>query len=250
MTPRLLALGLLLAGPAFAREKEVLSPDLSQPQARAEAQLNVLEGLVRSGMVEDALRVASQLRESGMDDPKLDLLQARAMHAAGMSAQAAEMLKTLTRHQPRDEAAWSELGVVLADTQDTAGAIVALERARRLDPEDPRVLNNLGYLEMASGDSKRAVTLLQAALVQEPSNIRTRNNLGFALARLERDSEAHTAFLAAGSEADARYNMGVACEQRGDTASALTNYQAALAASENHGPARAAISRLLHTESP
>lgn len=250
MTLALVALGVLVAGPALAREKEVLSPDLSQPQARTEAQLNVLEGLVRSGMNEDALRVATQLRDSGLDDPKLDLLQARAMHATGMSDQAALMLKDLTRHQPRNEEAWSELGVVLADTQDTAGAMAALERARRLDPEDPRVLNNLGYLEMASGDSKRAVSLLQAALVQEPSNLRTRNNLGFALARLERDTEALNAFLAAGSEADARYNMGVACEQRGDIASALTNYQAALAASENHGPARTAISRLLHTESP
>jgi Flp pilus assembly protein TadD len=111
-------------------------------------------------------------------------------------------------------------------------------------------MNILGYLEMARGRNQRAVELFEAAIVQDPSNSRTRNNLGFALARLERDTDALAAFRAAGTEADARYDMGVACELRGDTASALTNYQAAISASSQHEPARAALARLLHTESP
>ncbi len=246
----LLLLCSLLAAPlASAREAESLSPDLSQPEARAQAQLDVLQGLVKGGMNEDALKVAAQLRADGMKDPRLDLLQAQAMHAQGMSSQAADMLRSLTKHQPRNAAGWSALGVVLADQKDTAGAIDALEHARRLTPDDAQVLNNLGYLEMATGQNQRAVTLYEQAIVQDPSSVRTRNNLGFALARLEHDTDALAAFRAAGSEADARYNMGVACEMRGDTASALTNYQAAISASENHPLARAALARLLHTES-
>lgn len=245
-------LSLFGTGEAAARTKntEQISPDLTSPTARAKAQLDVLEGLVKGGMVTEALSVATQLRASGMNDGRLDLLQAEALHAQGMSDQAATMLKGLVKKEPRNAAAWSELGIVLSDQKDQDGAVAALERAHRLAPTDPKVLNNLGYLEMAQGHNQRAVDLFEAAVVQDPASARTRNNLGFALARLERDTEALAAFRAAGNEADARYNMGVACELRGDTASALTNYQAAIAVTDAYAPATAALARLLHTESP
>ncbi len=242
--------GLSSVALASSREPEQISPDLTQPAARAKAQLDVLEGLIKGGMVADALSVASQLRASGMKDPRLDFLQAEAMHAQGMSSQAADMLHALLKKDPRNEPAWAELGLVLSDMKDTDGAIAALERAHRLAATDAKVLNNLGYLDMAKGQNQKAVDLFEAAIVQDPANPRTRNNLGFALARLERDTDALAAFRAAGTEADARYNMGVACELRGDTASALTNYQQAVEASPQHAPAAAALARLLHTESP
>lgn len=254
-TTRLIALGVaatLAAGTAIARtrEPEQLSADLTDPASRTKAQLDVLEGMVNSGMVTEALQVATQLRAEGLKASRLDLLQARAMHAQGMSSQAADMLRGLVKKEPRNGPAWSVLGIVLSDMKDTDGAVAAMERARRITPDDPAVLNNLGYLQMAKGLNQRAVELFELAIVQDPSNARTRNNLGFALARLERDTDAIAAFRAAGSEADARYNMGVACELRGDTASALTNYQAAVEASPGYAPASAALARMLHTESP
>ncbi len=241
-----------LASPAFARSQPAveISPDLSQPEARTQAQLDILEGLVDGDMVTDALNVAAELRASGLKSPRLDLLQAEAMHAQGMSSQARDLLTDLVKKTPRNAAAWSELGVVLSDMGEIDGAVAALDRARRLAPDDPKILNNLGYLEMAKGRNTRAVELYEQALKQDPSSARTRNNLGFALARLERDTEALAAFRAAGPEADARYDLGVACELRGDTTSALTNYQAALSASPQHAPASAALARLLHPESP
>ncbi len=239
----------LCSSNAWAKTPEPVSPDLSQPEERARAQLDVLEGLVQAGMIDNALEVAAQLRSSGMKDSRLDLLQAQAMQGKGMTDQAVSMLRTVTRKEPRNTAAWSELGVVLSDAHDTEGAISALEHARRLQPNDARVLNNLGYLTMSKGQNQRAIELFEAALVQDPSNPRTRNNLGFALARMERDTEALATFRTAGTEADARYNMGVACELRGDTASALTNYEAAVALS-TQSPAAAALTRLLHPESP
>lgn len=246
-----LALGLLGSPlPAHARTRhELTSLDLSEPATRTQAQLDVLDGLVRGGMVSDALRVATELRASGLKDPRLDLLQAEAMNAQGLSSQAAAMLTDLVKQQPRNAEAWSVLGIVLSDVKDREGALTALQRAYRLAPTSAKIMNNLGYLEMARGRNQRAVELFEAAIVQDPSNARTRNNLGFALARLERDTDALAAFRAAGTEADARYDMGVACELRGDTASALTNYQAAISASSQHEPARAALARLLHTES-
>jgi Flp pilus assembly protein TadD len=236
----------MLGAPAFAAQHEVLAEDLSQPEARATAQLDVLQGLVDAGLVAQALGVATDIRAAGVKSPRLDLLQARAMHAQGMTTQAAEMLRGVVKKQPRNEEAWSVLGLVLSDGKDLGGATAALEHAHRLAPRDAKVLNNLGYLLMAKGQTQRAVEMFSAAIVQDPSSARSRNNLGFALARLERDGDAMAAFGAAGPEADARYNMGVACELRGDTASALTNYQAALSASADHQPAAAALARLLH----
>lgn len=250
-----LPIAFLLLGapaPAQARSRPIVdySPDLSQPEARARAQLDILESMVRGGMVTEALNVAAELRAAGVKGPRLDLLQARAMHAQGLTSQAAELLRGVVKAEPRNAAAWSVLGIVLLDAEDVAGALAALERAHRLAPDDPQVLNNLGFLEMTRGRNQRSIELLTSAIVQDPSNRRTRNNLGFALARMDRDTEALAAFRAAGSEADALYDMGLACEIRGDMPGALTHYQAARLASPAHTHAAAAIVRLLHTESP
>ncbi len=241
---------LFVLSSAEAREAQAYAPDLTRPETKAEAQLDVLEGLVRGGLTADALKVSAQLRAEGMKGARFDILQAEVMHATGLTSQALDMLRAVTRKEPKNAAAWAMLGIVLSDHQETEEAVAALERARRLTPDDAAVLNNLGYLQMARGQNQRAVDLFEQAIIQDPSSLRSRNNLGFAFARLEKDMDALAAFRSASSESDARYNMGVACELRGDTTSALTNYQAAVAANAQHSSARTALARLLHTESP
>jgi Flp pilus assembly protein TadD len=221
-------------------------PDWSDARTRGDAQVSVVEGLLAAGMPEKALTVLSGLRaEGGPLDRRLDVLQARALHATGLSLEARRMLEAHTHAARRDPDGWAALGVVLADTGDLPGAIGALERARKLAPKDAAILNNLGYAQLAAGNAEKAVALLQRSLVIDPAQARTRNNLGFAFARLERDAEALQAFRAAGSEADARYNLGVACVNRGDRADALTQFNAALEASPGHPAAAAALARLL-----
>lgn len=219
--------------------------DWSDPAARADMQVGVLEALIETGMHEKALGILAEIRAEGTKDRRFDVLQARALHAAGLSSDARSLLETHTRAAPRDPDGWSALGVVLADTGDLPGAIRALERARKLAPTDPVLLNNLGYAHLAAGNAEEAVVVLRRSLVQDPAQPRTRNNLGFALARLERDEEALQAFRAAGGEADARYNLGVACVNRGDRADALTQFNAALEAEPGHPAAAAALERLL-----
>jgi pentatricopeptide repeat protein len=220
--------------------------DWSDARARTDAQVGVIDALVEAGMPEKALSVLAEIRAAGGDDRRLDVLQARALHATGMPTEARAMLDAHTAASPRDPDGWSALGVVLADMGDIPGSIRALERARKLTPNDPAVLNNLGYARLANGDAEPAAALFRASLVQDPAQPRTRNNLGFALARLERDAEALQAFRAAGGdEADARYNLGVACVSRGDRPSALAQFHAALEAKPGHVAAAAALERLL-----
>lgn len=244
---RTLVLLLALAAPAAlaAPPPPSTSPDWSDDEARTEAQVGVVSALIEADMAEKALSVLAEVRAMGVKDRRLDVLQARALHATGLSTEARQLLEAHTKAAPRDPAGWSALGVVLADAGDLPGAIKALERARRFAPEDARVLNNLGYARLANGDAEQAVTLFRSSLAKDPAQPRTRNNLGFALARLERDTEALQAFRAAGPEADARYNLGVACVNRGDRPNALAQFNAALEAAPGHPAATAALERLL-----
>ena len=240
----------LLVGLAIGAPAPELGVDWNDPRVAAEAQARVIEALLDQGQPEKALSIVADIRAEGGDDPRLDVLQGRALHATGMEEQAEAMLTTYTRKHRSDPEGWAALGVVQADTGSLADAAHSLERARRLAPEDADILNNLGFVKLSLGQAQDAVTLLEASLRIDPSQTRTRNNLGFALARLERDDAALQAFKAAGSEADARYNLGVARLERGDRAGAITQFNLALEAQPGHPAATSAIAQLNKEASP
>lgn len=248
----LLTCVLLASGAAWAERAtpEEVKPDLGDPAVRLATQLQVLRGLIDAGLLDQALDVARSLREEGVDEPELDLLQARALNLKGQRSEAIRLLEGLIDRRPRQGDAWALLGVVYADAGRAKDGVKALEKAVTIRKDDADVWNNLGYLYMATGRNDDAVDALERAVTLDPTSRRARNNLGFALARLERDMDALEAFRGAGSEADARYNLGVACELRRDTASALNQYRAALQAEPGYTRAREALDRLLPKESP
>jgi len=215
-----------------------------------QTQLEVIDAMLDAGLTENAIQLCADLRAAGVEDSALELLQARAWHLRGMSGEAQVLLEQLLKRQPRNAEAWAMLGVVQADRHDPAAARESLERAHQLAPEDPEILNNLGFVLLSAGDAEGAIERLRRSLQIDPSQLRTRNNLAFALARAERDTEALELFRSAGNEADARYNMGVACELRMDRASAIVHYQAAISASPGYLPAVTALKRLIHQEIP
>lgn len=241
---------LLCSALSAAAESEKLLPDWSEAATREAAQIEVIAGLIEAGMIEQALEAVASVRRAGAEGPALDVLQARAMIAAGMPTDARALLERVLRRHPRDASALMAMGVAQADAGELDAAIASLEKASRIRRNDALILNNLGYAYMARGDTEEAVRQFRASLAADPSKARARNNLGFALARLERDMEALQAFRSAEPEADARYNMGVACELRADTASAIANYQAATVASPGHPAASVALARLLTPGSP
>lgn len=243
-------LWLVLGAPlAHAGGEPAPRPDFTDGITREKAQLDVLQGLVDAGMTDQALEVAREIRSQGIKDDRLDILSARAMHQKGMNSEALGMVEAVLQRHPRNAEALAELGLLHADLKHLDEAIAAFEKATRWAPSDPGSFNNLGFVLYAKGEYARAVTAYRAAIQLDPSDVRTRNNLGFALARLEKDSEALEAFRASGDESDARYNLGVACELRADSACALTNYQAALAARNDNVRAQNALNALLSGES-
>ena len=227
-----------------------LTPDLSDPKVRLETQIDVLNGLVNNGMHEQALAMIGEMHKQGAQDVRVDVIQGRAMHLAGLDDEAVTLLAKVTKKYPNRADGWAELGLVYADAGRVADAVSALRRANRITPESADILNNYGFALLADNKPEQAADCFRRALAIDPGSVATRNNLGFALVRLDRYEDALAAFRTAGDEGDARYNLGVACEMHADKAGAITNYQAAVSARPGHPAAVAALSRLLNEGTP
>jgi Tfp pilus assembly protein PilF len=239
---------LALIATALCADPALVTPDLGDPEVKLRMQVDVVSGLVDAKLNAAALQAIKELRDEGVSDARLDLLQARAMYGQGMRVEAREQVVAYLAKHKRDADGWALRGIMLADDKLLAEAEEALHRADRLRPHDADILNNLGYVQLAGGHVDKAVATFRAAITADPTALRPRNNLGFALARQEKDDEALAAFRAAGDEADARYNLGVACEMRDDRASAITHYRAALLARPTHAEAKSALARLVSSE--
>lgn len=236
---------------AFAGSDPGIQPDLTNPRVKLETQLDILEGFLDNSMPDQALSMVGEMHKQGVRSVELDVLEARAMHLEGLHHDAERLLRKVTRSSPGHAGAWAQLGVVLADGGKLAEASAALKKATRLAPRDADVLNNHGFVLLASAQPEPALEAFRQALAIDPSSERTRNNLGFALIRLDRYDEAMETFRAAArSEADARYNFGVACEQKGDRAAAIIAYESAIRAQPGHTGAVPALSRILSESSP
>ncbi len=241
----------LLLPLAFAGTEPGIQPDLANPRVKLETQLDILEGFLNNSMPDQALAMVGEMHKQGVRSVELDVLEARAMHLEGLDHDAERLLRKVTRSSPGHATAWAQLGVVLADGGQLAEAASALKKAARLAPRDADVLNNYGFVLLASGQSEPALEAFRQALAIDPASERTRNNLGFALVRLDRYDEAMETFRAAArSEADARYNFGAACEQKGDRASAIVAYETAIRFQPGHPGAVPALSRILLESSP
>ena len=237
-------LAMAQAGEPSRNEQVEQAPD------PARARVEVINGMIDAGLVEQALALCAQLRSQGIVAPELDVAQARALNVQGLHTEAQQLLEQVLKKHKRDAMAWSMLGVVLADQGKLPEAKAALEKANQFKPADPSILNNLGFVTMVGGDLEGAVRYYRAALQADPTQKRTRNNLAFALMRSEQDMEALEMFRSAGPEAEARYNMGVACEWRGDRGGAVIQYQAAVDAAPGYEPAVNALKKLLLEEKP
>lgn len=245
--PLVLLLSLPLAGTACAarRHGTVSPPPAWQaPEARDEARLDMADALVDAGSPEAALQLVATMRTEGHRGADLDLVQARALAAMGLTDDAEAVLLAVVKRQPRVAAAHDQLGVLYLDEQRVDEALDQLDRAARLAPDDPLILNNQGFALMTAGHPDQAVDVLREALRLDGADRQIRNNLGFALVAAGRDSEALRVFRAALAEPDARYNLGLGLEMRGDTDGAVAQYAQVVASWPTHQPSVEGLKRL------
>ncbi len=223
-------------------------PAWRSDEGRMEARLDIARALVKSGNPEASLSMVSQLRTEGIKGTEVDLVQASALREMGLTDDAEELLADLVRRHPRVAGAHDQLGVLCLDTQRVDEAVSHLQRAAELAPDDADILNNLGFALMTAGRPDEAVSVLRDALRVQGANRQVRNNLGFALVAAGRDAEALRVFRAGLPEADARYNLGLGLEMRGDSAKAIDEYALILDKWPGHEPARTGLRRLHPSE--
>jgi Flp pilus assembly protein TadD len=226
------------------------APEWTTEEGQERTRIELVESMLDSNQPDAALQLLNQIHAAGISSPELTMLQARALRAIGLQEDAEELLKQLTRRSRRMPAAYNELGILAIDRSAPEEAIPYFERACRLDRDNPEYANNLGFALMTAGRASEAVDVLKDALLADATRLRTRNNLGFALVADGREQEAYRVFRSAIPEDEARYNLGVGLELRGDLDEAASAYSAALSHNPDNSRAREALERLKSQPSP
>ena len=135
------------------------------------------------------------------------------------------------------------LGIVLRQTGDRAGAIAALRTAVASDPAIAKSQFALGKLLSESGDAAAAVEPLRRAVERAPEQVAYRHGLAAALliaGDLDSAEEQLRAIVAADPRnADAYNLLGVVFEKRGDRAAATAAFEQALQIDPRHPGATA-----------
>jgi len=247
---RLFVLAVLLTGCAGQRSKAGVDPTPSwaTKSGRVEAKIELAEALVLNGTPEAALQMISQMVEAGVSHPDLYVLQGRALTDMGLVEEAEIALSMATRRAPSHSEAQNRLGILYMDQQRTDEAIKRFRIAVRSAAKNADVHNNYGFALMAAGRHEEAVDVLRTALMLDGSQDRTRNNLGFALAVTGRDKAAWRVLRSSANEGNARYNLALAQEMRGDTEAAIKSYKDALKADPDLDEATEAVARLTSSD--
>ena len=224
-------------------------PEWTTEAGQEETRVELIETLLDTGQPDAALQLLNQLNASDISSAELTLLQARALREIGLLQDAEEILVALTRRSRRMPTAYNELGILAMDRSAPAEAIPRFERACKLDKNNPEYFNNPGFALMSDGRTAEAVDVLRDALRTDATRLRTRNNLGFALVADGRELEAYRVFRSAIPEDQARYNLGVGLELRGDLDQAAAAYHAALNHNPDNASAKKALQRLSQSSS-
>ncbi len=133
---------------------------------------------------------------------------------------------------PGNAGAWNNLGNIMAEKGDLAGATADYRRAIGLVPAYADAHHNLGKVFMATGKLEEAVENFEDALRFRPRDPSIHFSLGNALAAEGRAPAAAAEFRAAlgldPARADAWYNLGAALAGAGDLAAAADAYASAV----------------------
>jgi len=87
-----------------------------------------------------------------------------------------------TERDPKDLAAWRELGNAYFDADAPTQAIVAYNRALAIKPDDADILNDQGAMYRQTGDFNHALANFEKARQIDPTNLESIYNSGYVLA--------------------------------------------------------------------
>jgi Flp pilus assembly protein TadD len=149
-------------------------------------------------------------------------------HQQGRLDQAIEDYERSIAADPRNAAAFNNLGVALKDRGRLDEAAEAFQKALALDAKYEKALNNLGVIRFRKNQFEEAISLFKQALLINAGNVESHTNLGLIYLLAGRDDDALDAFQQAlrvdPRLAEAHYNLGILWERRGNRDSAQRHY--------------------------
>jgi len=96
--------------------------------------------------------------------------------------------KRLVAADPKNRAAWVQLGNDYFDTHQREKAIEAYARALALDPNDPNVITDQGVMYRELGDFDRAIAAFEKANKLDPTHVQSLFNLGVVYGADKKDA--------------------------------------------------------------
>jgi Flp pilus assembly protein TadD len=185
-----------------------------------------------------AFYYADELHREAPDDAEVLVLRGTVYRERGLPAEAEADLDEAIKLSDLPEA-HAALGILFDMTGKGEQAEAHHQRAVTLGKNNPAYLNNLGFSLFLRHKYQEAITAYQRAVRMSPVNHRIRTNLGFALAASGDFPRAAKEFEMGGQPADARNNLGLAYERKGDLGNAYAMYIEALRLDPRCSPARA-----------
>jgi tetratricopeptide (TPR) repeat protein len=177
-------------------------PGLPSPQA-------TIAAAEKENLAAAAQTPASERQSVGAEgaDVSQILARGRALERSRHYDKAYKAYKTALAQHPGNTLLLHRLGIVADGQKKHAEAEQFFLTALQDQPRNAELLGDLGYCYYLQGKLDKAASALSKAVTLDPAHSRHRNNLGLVLG-LQRDYDgAFDQFSAAGSEADAYYNM-------------------------------------------
>jgi Flp pilus assembly protein TadD len=185
-----------------------------------------------------AFYYADDLHREAPDDPEVLVMRGTIYRERGLPGEAEADLEEAIKLGDLPEA-HAALGIMYDMTARGELAEPHHQRAVALSPNNPAYLNNLGFSLFLRHKNAEAIAAYQRAVRMSPVTPRIRTNLGFAYAAAGDFPRAAREFEMGAPPADAKNNLGLAYERKGDLTNAYALYIEALRLDPRCSPARA-----------
>jgi cytochrome c-type biogenesis protein CcmH/NrfG len=98
-----------------------------------------------------------------------------------------QVLRDIVQKDPKNLAAWVELGNLYFDTQKPNEAIQAYSQYLAVKPDNPDVRTDMGIMYRSLGDFDRAIEEFRKAAQSDPKHVNSRYNIGLVLLHDKQD---------------------------------------------------------------
>jgi tetratricopeptide (TPR) repeat protein len=174
----------------FALGESCFRAALEKDGGDISARINLARALLALGGLAEAEDLCREPAGAPAADAELLKMRAYIFQETGRASEAASAYAAVVERQPADFESWNNLGNARRAAGDTAGAVAALDQARRLRPDLAIVHHNHAAALAAAGRLEDSLRSSREAVRRAPGEPAFRLELGRALGRLDRSAEA------------------------------------------------------------